>query len=134
MQWHSSGEYSSLELDVLVGTPLIMILDHFMLAHGGGRGESESTLSFQERMALICGAVSWSDAGVVEGPPLTTRLPIAVHLMVASCTCGGEMPLSCSLSIQQMPSGDGQKDAKKSKLARLTTRLGFGGLVLATAK
>ena len=67
-----------------VGTPFMRILDHLILALGGGMGVSEGSLNLEVRMALMCGATSWRDAGVAEGPPVTTRLPTAVHLTVAA--------------------------------------------------
>jgi len=132
--WHSSGVNGSRMLDTPVGTPLMIILDHLTLALGGGMVVWEGSWNLLERMLLMCNAASWRDAGVAEGPPVTTRLPFAVHLTAASWTCGGEMALSCSLRTQQTDSSDGQVLDVNSKLARLTTRLGLGGLDPATAE
>ena len=83
-----------------MGTPLIMILDHLTLARGGGMEVGEVSLNLVERMAPICGAASWRDEGVAAGPPVTTRLPEAVHLTAASCTWGGEMLRSGGLKVR----------------------------------
>ena len=69
-----------------------------------------------------------------EGPPVTTRLPFAVHLTAASCTCGGVILLSPSLSVRQMSSGFARFSVLMPKCASSTTRLGFGGLDLTTAE
>ena len=73
------------------------ILDHLTLALGGGIGVLEGSLNLEVRMALIYGAVSWRDAGVADVPPVTTRLPTAVHLTAANCTWGGETSENLSL-------------------------------------
>ena len=82
--WHSDGVYGPLVGDAPVGTPLMMILDHLTLALGRERGVDEGSWSFAVRIALMCGAASWSDGGVAAGPPVTTRLPAAVHLTAAN--------------------------------------------------
>ena len=132
--WHSSGVYGFLALDAPVGTPLIMILDHLTLARGGGMEVGDVSLNLVERMAPICGAASWRDEEVAAGPPVTTRLPEAVHLTAASCTWGGEMPRSSSFSKRQIASGLGRLLASNFKSARSTTRLGLGGLDPTTAE
>ena len=126
--WHSSGVYGLLALDAPVGTPLMIILDHLTLARGGGMGDDEVSLNLLERNAPMCGAANWSDGGVAAGPPVTTRLPTAVHLTAASWTCGGEIPRSSSFSSWHMTSGLGRLSASNFKVARSTTRLGLGGL------
>ena len=67
-----------------IGIPLIRILDHFVLGLGCRVGEWEGRLRELVRDALIWGAASWSVCGVDTGPPVITRLPLAVHLMVTS--------------------------------------------------
>ena len=84
-------------LDALVRTPLIMILDHLTLAQGEGMEVGEVSLNLVERMAPICGAASWRDEGMAAGPPVTTRLPGAVHLTVPSCIWGGRCHEVCCL-------------------------------------
>jgi len=59
---------------------------------------------------------------------------IAYIGLAANWTCGGEMALSCSLSKQQMDSSNGWAFFVNPKLARLTTRLGLGGLDPAIAE
>jgi hypothetical protein len=45
-------------VDALVGTPLIMSLDHFTLAQGGGMEVGEVNWNLLERRAPMCGAAS----------------------------------------------------------------------------
>ena len=71
---------------------------------------------------------------MAEGPPVTTRLPVAVYLTVASCTCGGEMPLSCLFSSWQISPGADQESVRALKFSRFTMRLGLGALVPAIAE
>jgi len=66
--WHSSGERGDLAVDVPVGMPLIVILDHLVLGHGWGRGEWEGMGRELVRAALMWGAANWSVCGVVAAP------------------------------------------------------------------
>ena len=70
-------------LDTLVGTLLIIILDHLMLAQGGGMEVGEVSLNLVERMAPICGAASWRDEGVAAGPPYCGSPALGVGIPVA---------------------------------------------------
>jgi len=74
---------------VPVGTPLIRILDHFVLGLGCGGGELVGRERRCRREMLIWGAASWRVCGVAAGPLVMTKLPLAVHLTVTSWTCGG---------------------------------------------
>jgi hypothetical protein len=56
------------------------VLDHLTLALGCEMGDVEGSLGVRVRMALICGAAVWGVCEVEDGPPVTTRLPFAVHL------------------------------------------------------
>ena len=76
-------------LDAPVGMLLIRILDHFVLGLGCRGGEFVGRESRCRREALMWGAASWSVCGVVAGPPVMTKLPLAIHLMATSWTCGG---------------------------------------------
>ena len=77
--------------DTPVGTPFMRILNHLTLACGYARVWSEGSERVVEMMLLIWGAASWRECGVEVGPPVTTKLPLAVHYTAASSTCGGEM-------------------------------------------
>ena len=85
-------------------------------------------------MALMWGAAAWREWGVEVGPPVTTRLPFAVHLMAASWTWGGEILLSFSLRERQSTAGVTRVPLLVPDLARSTTRLGLGGLDPAIAE
>ena len=132
--WHSSGEYGDLVGDAPVGTPLIVILDHLVLARGCVYGEWEGSWRVVVKMALIWGAAERSETGVLDGPAVMMRLPLAVHLTAASWTCGGVTSLSFLLRVSQISSGRGRPSAGRLKCARSTTRLGLGGLDPATAE
>jgi hypothetical protein len=81
------------------------ILDHLMLALGCGMGVGEvERCSALMRMLLICRAALLREAKVVVGPPVTTRLPLAVHLMAASWGWDGVMSPSFLLRISQTAS------------------------------
>jgi hypothetical protein len=110
------------------------ILDHLTLARGCVNGEWEVSFSVVESIALICGAAERSEAGVLAGPAVITRLPFAVHLAAASWACGGVTSPSFLLRVSQMYSGLGRLSAGRSKWARSTTKLGLGGLDPATAE
>ena len=79
-------------------------------------------------MALMCSATAWRDWGVEAGLPVMIRLPLAVHLMAASCTCGGDIRLNFSLRERHSTSGVTRFLLSFPNLARSTTRLGLGGL------
>ena len=84
--WHSLGEYGDLACDAPVGTPLMVIFDHFVLGLGCEMGVSEDRWREQEREVLMWGAASWRVCGVAAGPPVMTKLPLAVHLAASSWT------------------------------------------------
>ena len=135
--WHASGVASPAEGpvpgDALVGTPFMRILDHLTLALGCGRefvGSSERVLVM---MLLMWGAASWRKWGVALGPLVTTRLPLAVHLMVASLTYGGEIAWRPWLRAWQRWSGFTWFFWLMPSDAKSTTRLGLGGLASAIA-
>ena len=113
---------------------MIVILDHLILAQGCVNGEWEGSWRVVVKMALIWGAVERSETGVLDRPAVMIRLPLAVYLMAASCTCGGETSPSFLLSVLQISSGWGWPSTRRLKCARSTTRLGLGGLDPATAK
>src|ERR1700730_13874920 len=107
------------------------ILDHLTLALGCGMGEEEvERCSALVRMLLICGAALLREVEVVVGPPVTTRLPLAVHLMAASWGWDRVMSPSFLLRISQTTSGCNRELPWRSRFARSTTRLGLGGLDL----
>jgi len=85
-------------------------------------------------MALIWGAAERRETGVLEGPAVIMRLPLAVHLTAASWTCGGETSPNFLLRVSQISSGRGRLSPGRLKCARSTTRLGLGGLDPATAE
>ena len=118
---------------MLVGTQFMRVLAHFTLALGWDRRGVGGSLSNIVRMALIWGAAVWR-GWVDEDPPVIMRLPFAVHLTVASCTCGSGILLNPPLSVRQMSSGFIQFLELTPKCARSTTRLGFGGLDPAAAE
>jgi hypothetical protein len=94
----------------------------------------EGSLSKSVRMALMWEAAVWRDYGVDEGLLMITRLPFAVHLMVASCTFVSEILLSPSLSVQQINSSFTWFSELIPKCARSAIRLRFGGLDPAAAE
>jgi hypothetical protein len=57
------------------------------------------------RMLLICGAALLREVKVAVGPPVTTRLPLTVHLTAASWGWDGVMSPSFLLRILQTASG-----------------------------
>jgi len=105
-----------------------------VLALGWVNGECEESWSVVDKMALIWGAAERSETGVLEGPAVIMRLPLAVHLAAASWTCGGETSPNFLLSVSQISSGQGRLSPGRHKCARSTTRLGLGGLDPATAE
>ena len=86
------------------------------------------------RDALMWGAASWSMCGVAAGPPVITKLLLAVHLMVTSWTCGGVMVASFLLRAEHSISGLIWPSWPNPSLARSTNKLGLGGLALAIAE
>ena len=85
-------------------------------------------------MALIWGVAERSETGVLDRPAVIMRFPFAIHLTAASWTCGSKTSPSFLLNILQISSGQGQPSTGRLKCASSTTRLGLGGLDLATAK
>lgn len=71
----------------LVGTLLMRILDHFVLGLGCGMRVLEGSMSILLREVLMWGAASWREWGDADGPPVTTRLPFAVHPAAIGSTC-----------------------------------------------
>jgi hypothetical protein len=117
-----------------VGTPLMEILDHLTFGLAAGRHASDEMLKNVLSIVLMCAAASWRVARVEAGPPVTTRLPFAVHLTVASETWGGVTSLSFVFRVRQMISGLGRSSAARFRCARSTTRLGLSGLEPAIAE
>jgi hypothetical protein len=132
--WHSAGVYAARLLDTPVGTPLMEILDHLTFGLAAGRRACEGILRVVLRIELICVAASWRVAGVEAGPPVTTRLPLAVHLTATSETWGGVTSPSLLFRVRQMASGLGRSSSVNFNCARSTTRLGLGGLEPAIAE
>jgi hypothetical protein len=60
------------------------ILDHLTFGLAAGMGRLAGDLNDSLRIAPMCGAASYRVAGVALGFPVTIRLPLAVHLTVAS--------------------------------------------------
>jgi len=58
---------------------------HLVLALGWINGKYERSWSVVDKMALIWGAVERSETRVLEKLVVIMRLPLAVHLMAASC-------------------------------------------------
>jgi hypothetical protein len=93
-------------VDTLVGILLMEILDHLTLALGCGMGVGEvERCNALVRMLLICGAALLREVEVAVGPPVTTRLPLAVYLTAASWGWDGVMSPSFLLRISQIASG-----------------------------
>jgi hypothetical protein len=84
--WHSMGSYAPRLLDTPVGTPLTEILDYLTFGLAAGRCVFDGALRMSLRVVLMCAAAVWRVAGVEVGLPVTTKLPFAVHLTVASKT------------------------------------------------
>ena len=85
-------------------------------------------------ITLMCSAAAWRDWGVEVGLPVMIRLPLAVHLTAASCTCGSEIQLNFLLREWHSTPGVTQFPLSLLYLARSRTRLGLGGLDPAIAK
>ena len=83
---------------------------------------------------LIWGMAAWREWRVEVGPPVMIRLPLAVHLTVASCICGRDIQLNFLLRDQQSTSSFTWFPLSLLNLARSTTRLGLGGLDPAIAE
>ena len=131
--WHSSGERGDLAIDVPVGMPLIVILDHLVVGWGWGRGEWEG-MERELVSALMWGAANWSMCGVAAGPPVMTKLPLAVHLTATSWTCGGVTAASSLLRAEHSISSLIQPSLPILSFAMSTNKLGLGGLALVIAK
>ena len=97
--WHSVGLYTARLLDTPVGTPLIEILDHLTFGLAAGRRAFDGALRMSLRAVLMCAAAIWRVAGEEVGPPVTTKLPLAVHLTAASKTWGGVTSPSLLLRV-----------------------------------
>ena len=80
------------------------------------------------------GAASWSICGVAAGPPVMTKLPLAVHLIATSWTCRGVMVASSLLRVEHSISGLIWPSWPNLSFARSTNRLGLGGLAPAIAE
>ena len=106
----------------------MVILDHFVLGLGCGRGESVGRLKECKREMLMWGAANWSVCGVVAGPPVMTKLPLAVHLAATSWTCGGVIAARSLFRVWHSTSGLTRSSVLMPNLARSTSRLGLGGL------
>jgi len=132
--WHLSGERGDLSVDMPVGTPLIVILDHLVLGRGWGREEWKGRDRELVRAALMWGAANWSVCGVAAGPPVMTKLPLAVHLTATSWTCGGVTVASSLLRAKHSISGLIWSSLPIPSFATSTNRLGLGGLALVIAK
>ena len=65
---------------------------------------------------------------------MITRLPFAIHITAASCTCGGEILLSPSLRVRHTSSGFGRSSALILRCDSSIRRLGLGGPALVTAE
>ena len=132
--WFAMGVKSPCLSDALVGIPLIVIFDHLTFGLAVGMGLSEGVLKSELRMHVICGAAIWRECGVALGLPVTTRLPLVVHLTATSETCGGEIVPSPRLSMLQRKPGLGRSSSTSARCARSTTRLGLWSLTPAIAK
>jgi len=140
--WHSLGERGDLAVNAPVGTLLIVILDHLVLGCGWGReewkgmGREEWEGMGRElvRAVLMWGAANWSVCGVAAGPPVMTKLPLAVHLTATSWTCGGVMAVSSLLRAEHSISSLIWPSLPILSFATSTNRLGLGGLALVIAK
>jgi len=106
-----------------MGTPLIQIFDHLVFGRGCGRWESKDGLRELKREVLMWGAASWSVCGVAVGPPVITRLPLTVHLMATSWTCGGVIAASSLLRALQSISGFTWSSFLMPRVAKSTSRL-----------
>jgi len=117
-----------------VGTLLIVILDHLVLGHGWEREEWKGMGRELVRAVLMWGAANWSVCGVAAGPPVMTKLPLAVHLTATSWTCGGVMAASSLLRAKHSISSLIWPSLPILNFATSTNRLGLGGLALVIAK
>jgi len=77
-----TGMRGNLSSDTPIGMLLIRTLDHFVLGLGCGGGELAGRVRKWGREALIWGAASWSMCGVMAGPLVITKLPLAVYLLL----------------------------------------------------
>ena len=66
-----------------MGMLLMRSLDHLMLACVGGGVELTVAMYKLAKACTIVEAAIWSWCRMTFGPPVTIRLPFAVHLMVA---------------------------------------------------
>ena len=132
--WFAMGMKGPCLSDALVGTPLIVIFNHLMFGLAVEMGLSEGVLKRELRMLVICGAAIWRECGMALGLLVTTRLPLVVHLMATSKTCGGEIVPSPQLSMLQRKPGLGQSSSTSARCTRSTTRLGLWGLTPAVAE
>ena len=132
--WHSDGVYGPHEVDAPVGMLLIVTLDHLTLVLGVGRGVEVGILKAAMKMFPMSSVAACSTEGLAASNPVTTRLPLAVHLAAAILVEVGESSVSLLLRVPHMTSGEGHVSALIGKGPRLTTKLGLVGLVPAIAK
>jgi hypothetical protein len=113
-----------------VGILLIRILDNLTLAQGWGSGVKGGSRKGLFSASLIGGAAACRLAGVARGGggPVTTKLPLVVHLVAASLTCVGATLPRFSFRISVMMYGFGRLSGLSLSWARSTTKLGLGGL------
>src|SRR5712675_635151 len=128
--WHSSGLYGSWDCDLPVGTPVIRILDHLMLALVLGV-VLVNRAPMMTAMWLAVGSRTLSD---VLASPVRMRFPLAVHLAVMRWTVEWEDVVRSLLMFLQIISTGGWSLSARFQWARSTTMLWVEGLAPATAE
>src|SRR5712675_1614450 len=128
--WHSSGVYGSRDCDLPVGTPLIRILDHLMLALVLGVVLANH-VPMMMAMWLAAGSRTLSD---VLALLVRMRFPLAVHLAAMRRTAEWEDVARSLLMFLQIVSTRGQSLSARFQWARSTTMLWVEGLAPAIAE
>src|SRR5712675_1482751 len=128
--WHSSGLYGSWDCDLPVGTPLIRILDHLMLALVLGVVLANCA-PMMTAMWLVAGSRTLSD---VLASPVRMRFPLAVHLAAMRRTAEWEDVARSLLMFLQIVSTGGRSLSVRFQWARSTTMLWVEGLAPAIAE
>src|SRR5712672_1351248 len=115
--WHSSGLNGSRDCDLPVGTPLMRILDHLMLALALGVVLA-NRVPMMAAMWLAAGSRTLSDVLV---SPVRMRFPLAVHLAAMRRTAEWDEVARSLLMFLQIVSTGGRSLAARFQWARSTT-------------
>src|SRR5882672_4637128 len=128
--WHSSGVYGSRDCDLPVGTPLMRILDHLMLALALGVVLVNRAL-MMAAMWLAAGSRTLSEVLVSL---VRMRFPLAVHSAAMRQTAEWEDVARSLLMFLQIVSTGGRSLSARFQWARSTTMLWVEGLAPAIAE